>query len=71
MSLPLLNLLIKFTKCSATTGGRKISLVWKWRQSSLKWELQGRDAMLTTRPGESVMYLKPFSHTKMKNNEIY
>jgi len=39
-------------------------LIWKWRQSSLRWELQGRDAMLTTRPGESVMYLKPFSHKK-------
>ena len=32
MFLPLLNLLIKFTRCSATTGGRKISLVWTWQE---------------------------------------
>lgn len=64
MSLSLLNLLIRFTRCSATTGGRKISLVWTWRGSSLKWDLEGRDAMLTTRPGESILYLKPFSHKK-------
>ena len=36
----LINLLIKYTKCSATTGGRKISLVWTWRGSSLKWVLR-------------------------------
>ena len=61
----LLNLLIKFTRCSATTGGRKISLVWTWRGNSLRWDLRGQDAMLTTKPGESTLYLKKFSHKKM------
>ena len=66
MSLPLLNLLIRFTRCSATTGGRTISLSWKCGKNSLRWDLRGRDAMLTTKPGERLLYLKPFPHSKMK-----
>jgi hypothetical protein len=62
MILPILNLLIKFTRCSVTTGGHKISIQWKLGKNLLRWDLRDRDAMLTTRPGEKILYLKRFPH---------
>ena len=65
MILPLLNLLIKYTRCSVTTGGSKITLAWKLRQNYLKFVLPKREAMLVSVRGDKLLYLRKFTHGKM------
>ena len=48
MKKRLLNLLIKYTKCSVSINAGMISLEWIWHGNSLKWDSLVPDGMLIT-----------------------
>jgi len=54
MKLWLTNLLLKYTRCSVTTSPGKISLVWTWLGSSLRWDLLAPEDMQIMLRGRSM-----------------
>ena len=74
MKILLLRLLIKYTKCSVLTNGKKISLEWTWQENSLKWDSLVPDDMRIILVGENTVqigknYRKSTIASRMKNQK--
>ena len=62
----LTNLLLQYTKCSVTTSPDRISLVWTWLGSSLRWDLLAPDGMLIILRGKN-MTPRVIAHHSQQN----